>query len=367
MIKLSKPLIPESEIQRVVDILLSGNLVQGVTVESFEKSLAEYLGTKFAIAVSSGTAALHLALLASGIKPGDEVIVPAFTFPATANVVEMAGARTVLVDITCDDYCIDTRKIEAAITPKTRAIIPVHEFGQAANISPILDLAQKHDLWIIEDAACALGTMFKGKKAGTFGDIGCFSFHPRKAITTGEGGLVTTDSEELAVSIRELRNHGIERKAGNVDFVRAGLNYRLTEFQAMLGLIQMPGLEEAFQTRTAVAQAYSSILEGEPYLQLPKTFPERRHVFQTYHLLLESRIDRNRVIARLREKGIEANYGANALHLVHHYKTTYGYREDAFPEAAKAYHHGLALPMGSHLSADDINFIAQTLIEVCLE
>ncbi|MCP4215992.1 MAG: DegT/DnrJ/EryC1/StrS family aminotransferase, partial [bacterium] len=244
MIKLAKPYIPEEAIKNVVDVLRSGNLVQGKYAKEFEISLCDYLDVPHAVVVSSGTAALHLALIALGIKESDEVIVPAFTFPATANVVELVGAKPVFVDINLSDFCIDTSNIEAKITAKTKAIMPVHEFGQAAKMDDIIALVKKYNLKLVEDAACALGTEFDNQKVGTFGELGCFSFHPRKAITTGEGGVIVTRSAELAEKLRVLRNHGISAKNGTIDFIAAGLNYRMTDFQAALGLGQMKSLED---------------------------------------------------------------------------------------------------------------------------
>lgn len=211
MIRLTRPYIPDEAIEKCIEVLRSGNLVQGLYAEKFEQAISDYLDVKHAMVVSSGTAALHLSLIALGIGPGDEVIVPAFSFPATANVVELVGAKPVFVDIKLDDFCIDASFIESVITNNTKAIIPVHEFGMPANMKPVLKLAEKYKLFIIEDAACALGAEYENRKAGAFGNLGCFSFHPRKAITTGEGGVVVTNDISLAEKIRAIRNHGIEK------------------------------------------------------------------------------------------------------------------------------------------------------------
>lgn len=261
MIKLSKPYITDQCISNVVEVLRSGNLVQGQFVNQLENDVKSYLGVKHAFAVSSGTAALHLALIALGIGPGDEVIVPAFTFPATANVVELVGATTVLVDINLDDFCIDTSKIEQAITPKTKAIMPVHEFGQAAKMDDIIQLAQKYNLNIVEDAACALGAEFGSKKVGTFGELGCFSLHPRKAITSGEGGILVTNKDDIAEKVAMYRNHGIVYKDSKLDFEVAGLNYRLTDFQAALCIPQLEMLTELIECRIKQANFYRNVLK----------------------------------------------------------------------------------------------------------
>lgn len=360
MIRLAKPFISEAAVNDVIEIFRSGNLVQGKYVEKFEIVLQNYLNTNNAILVTSGTAALHLSLMASGIGKGDEVIVPAFTFPATANVVEAVGAKPVLVDINLDDYCINVSEIEKVITNKTRALIPVHEFGQSADIEPLMQIAQKHNLKVVEDAACALGTEYNGKKVGTFGSIGCFSFHPRKAITTGEGGLLVTNDPVIADKVRALRNHGI---SGRSDFIYAGLNYRMTDFQAAIGLAQMDYLEEAIEIKIEMARSYNELLRSCDYIKTPAEISERRNIYQTYHILLNDRIDRGKLISYLNEKGVQTNYGANALHCLTYYKEKYGYEGNDFPVARQAYENGLALPCGNHLKNGDIDFVARKLKE----
>lgn len=364
MIKLAQPFIPEPAIEQAADTLRSGNLVQGQFVGELESALEDCLGAGHAVVVSSGTAALHLALMALDIKDGEEVIVPAFTFPATANVVEVAGARPVLVDITLRDLCIDPSLIEKAVTKKTRAIMPVHEFGQAADMDAIMAVAGKYGLVVIEDAACALGSEYSGRRAGTFGIAGCFSFHPRKAITTGEGGAVFTASGELAARLRCLRNHGISLAEGGQDFVCAGLNYRMTDFQAVLGIHQLREMEEIIARRERLSMAYDRALAGIPGLTVPARIPGRRNVYQTYHVILDERIDRNLLIAQLKREGIETNIGAHALHCLSYYRNRYHYAESDYPNAARAYRQGLALPVGMHVSDADVEFIAAKLADL---
>ena len=354
MIKLSKPYITEDCINGVIEVLRSGNLVQGENVLKLEEKIKSYLNVKFAVTVSNGTAALHLSLLALGISPGDEVIVPALTFPATANVVECVGAKTILVDINLDDFCINTSLIEAAITSKTKAIMPVHEFGQAAKMDKIVEIAKKHNLKVIEDAACALGTEFHNQKVGTFGDVGCFSLHPRKAITSGEGGIIVTNNDDVARSLRVLRNHGIENIEGKIDFVEAGYNYRLTDFQAALCLPQIDLLEHIITDRVRQANIYNDKLKNNKNITTPSVFSDRRMVYQTYHILLDNKIDRNSVITQLKERDIETNYGAYALSILSYYSKKYGYKPNDFPNALYAYKQGLALPMGMQLQQGDL-------------
>jgi len=358
MIKLSKPYITEDCISNVIAVLRSGNLVQGENVKKMEENIISYLNVKYAVAVSSGTAALHLALLALGVGPDDEVIVPAFTFPATANAVELVGAKTVLVDINLDDFCINTSLIEKAITPRTKAIIPVHEFGQAAQIDVIAEIAKKYNLKVIEDAACALGAEFKNKKIGTFGDIGCFSLHPRKAITSGEGGIIVTNNADIAHSLVVLRNHGIENLEGIIDFVDAGFNYRLTDFQAALCLPQFNLINNIITERIKQAKIYDNNFNSTANITTPYVFPDRLMVYQTYHILLNKKINRNIVINQLKEKQIETNYGAYALNTLSYYSKKYGYKPDDCPNAVFANKQGLALPMGMQLQPEDLEKVA---------
>ncbi len=361
MLRLAKPYIPESAIEQMAQIIRSGNLIQGETVQRFEMMLCKYLDAKHAVLVSNGTAALHLALLALNIKLGDEVIVPALTFPATANAVEIVGAKPIFVDINIEDYCLDTRQVEAAITSKTKAIMVVHEFGQSADMQHLMAIATARNIEIIEDAACAFGTEFDGQKVGTFGCIGCFSFHPRKALTTGEGGLIVTQDGRLASLLRSLRNHGIESQESGVDFHHAGLNYRLTEFQAALGIGQLAEFDELLAYRIKLAAEYDRALSGIKWIRLPGHFANRKMTYQTYHILLPERIDRAKLIQDLKAGGVETNLGAQALHCLTYYRDKYGFRPDDFPNACRAYRSGLALPMGAHIQAEDTHFIANKL------
>lgn len=360
-IRLAKPYIPDKAIQDVINVLRSGNLVQGKFVKEFENSLSEYLNVKNSVVVSSGTASLHLSLLALKIKQGDEVIVPAFTFPATVNVVEIVGAKPVFVDITLKDFCIDVTKIEEKITKKTKAIIVVHEFGQAAEMDSIIELSKKYNLKIIEDAACALGTEFNNKKVGTFGELGCFSFHPRKAITTGEGGAIVTNDDKLSEKLRVLRNHGISYQEGEIDFIASGLNYRMTDFQAVLGIEQMKNLEADIKQRNEIALNYNEQLSEIKWIKTPKLFENRRMVYQTYHILVDKKIDRDELIQYLRNNDIEANYGAQALNCIKFYKEKYNLTKDHNPNATFAFHKGVALPIGKHICFKDVEYIANII------
>jgi len=360
MIRLAKPHIPPEAINNLTKVIRSGNFVQGQYVEEFENGINEYLGVKHSVAVSSGTAALHLSLIASGIKKGDEVIVPAFTFPATVNVIELAGATPVLVDISLSDYCIDPGLIEEKITGKTKAIMPVHEFGLAADMGPIRDISERYKLMIIEDAACGLGATFSDSRVGTIGDIGCFSLHPRKTITTGEGGIVVTSNEKSYEKIRSLRNHGFHRMGGKFDISFPGLNYRMTELQAAIGIPQLTIIDQFISRRREQAEIYNEQLSSNDHLEVPQVFASREHVYQTYHVLLKNR-NRDQVIKDLKNQEIEANFGAYAIHCLEYYRQRYGYKELDFPNAVLAYHQGLAIPLGDHLTDEDISNVIHCL------
>ncbi len=363
MIKLAKPVISEAIIQEVAEIIRSGNLVQGPRVERFEKALRDYLNIEHTVVVSSGTAALHLSLMALNIKHGDEVIVPAFTFPATANAVENVGAKPLPIDISLSDFCMDPSFIEAAVTERTKAIIVVHEFGQAAEMERIVDIAKRRNLHLIEDAACAIGARWKNRPVGTFGILGCFSFHPRKVITTGEGGAITTGDASLAKRLRALRSHGLSTPR-TLEFTDAGLNCRMTDFQAVMGQGQLARVEEEIEIRIQQAHRYRGHLSSCGRLRTPEVLENRRHIYQTFHVLLDDDLDRDQWIRRLREEGVEAALGAQALHILPFYKARYGYVPSDYPQALRACRQGLALPVGSHLNGEDVDAICDRLCRI---
>ncbi len=367
MIKLAVPDIGREELDEVKKVFDSKYLVQGDKVEKFENQIKKYVNVKNVIAVSSGTAALHLALLAMEVKLGDEVIVPDFTFPATANVVEIVGATTKFVDIKLDSLCIDVDKIESMITNKTKVIIPVHEFGQSADMDKIINLAKKYNLKVIEDAACALGSEYKGKKVGTIGDLGCFSLHPRKAITTGEGGIVVTNNDELAERIRIFRNHGLSYRDGQPKFVTAGLNYRMTNIQGAIATVQMKKIEMINKKKIELATQYNNLLKDVKGITLPKEKKYGKHSWQTYHIILDEKYDRDKVIGILKEKGIESNFGAYSVHQQPYYKEKYGYSDYEFSNSIYAHRHGVALPLHSFLLSKEIIYIVLELEKILNE
>jgi Predicted pyridoxal phosphate-dependent enzyme apparently involved in regulation of cell wall biogenesis len=361
MIKLAVPDVGQEELDEIKKVLDSKYLVQGDKVEEFENLLKEYLNVKHVIAVSSGTAALHLALLSLNVKEGDEVIVPDFTFPATSNVVEVVGAITKLVDINLDNFCINIDKIENVITDRTKAIIPVQEFGQSSDMDKILELAKKYNIKVIEDAACALGAEYKGEKVGTIGDIGCFSLHPRKAITTGEGGIVVTNCDEYAEKIRMLRNHGLSYINGKPEFKMAGFNYRMTNIQGAIGVAQMKKLKNIIQRRIEIANKYSGLLKNIQGITLPVEKYYGKHVWQTYHILLDEKYDRDKIIEKLKDNGVETNFGAYAVHKEFYYREKYGYNSCHFKNSLIANKSGLALPLHTEMDTKCLQLVSESI------
>jgi dTDP-4-amino-4,6-dideoxygalactose transaminase len=360
-IPLARPGIDETDIQRAVEVLRSGMLVQGKNVDAFEKTFAEYHKVNQAIALSNGTATLHLALLAHGIGKGDEVIVPAFSYVATANVVELVGATPVFVDIDIATFNIDHQKIEEKISSRTKAIIPVHEFGLACDIEKVCQIASKNNLVVIEDAACALGAKQNGKPVGSFGHFGSFSLHPRKSITSGEGGMLITNNKELALKVRALRNHGIDSQKTEMDFTEAGYNYRMTDFQAALVIGQMERLRSVLDYKNEIASIYFAEINN-PSVTLPVVPDGFNHTWQTFHVLLENTLDQKETIALLKDKNIGSNYGAQCIPSQTFYKKKYNHDvNNAFPHAYKAYTRGLALPIYDKLTKEQAHYIANTI------
>jgi perosamine synthetase len=362
-IPLMSPSIPESAIEGVNAVLRSGMLVQGENVASFEAEVAAYLGARNIVAVSNGTASLHLALMAHGIGPGDEVIVPAFSYIATANVVEVVGATSVFVDIDLRTFNIDPDAIEERITPKTKAIIPVHEFGLACDIGKIVDLARRNRLIVIEDAACALGAKENGNFAGTIGQVGSFSLHPRKAVTSGEGGLLVTENDALAKKFRILRNHGIDPEREGMHFIDAGLNYRMTDFQAALVRPQFEKINKNLTAKQKLADAYIEMLGSNERVKLPVVPDGKTHTWQTFHIVLDDAINRNEFIGKMKASGVGTNSGAQCIPDQIYYKNKYGLDcQRDFPDAQRAANQGLALPIYNKLMNEDVQRVSEAVL-----
>ena len=358
---LAKPDIREEDIALVNEVLRSGMLVQGVYVEKLEKAFADFHSVKHAIAVSNGTATLHLALKVLGIGKGDEVIIPALSYVATANVVELVGATCVFVDVDERTFNINVNKIEEKISSRTKAIIPVHEFGLACDIETVCAIAKKYNIPVVEDAACALGAWQKKKLTGTHGILGSFSLHPRKSITSGEGGVLLTNDNSLATKLKQLRNHGIQMHEGHMNFVEAGFNYRMTDFQAALAWSQFQRLETILDYKNELSDLYFSAITTDKVL-LPLIPKDRNHTWQTFHLLLSNNLSQKQVVEILKKQNIGANYGAQCIPAQTYYLQKYGLNsEQLFPNAYMAYTKGLAIPIYERLTKDDILYIAQTV------
>ncbi len=360
---LARPQTDEAEIAEIREVLASGWLTQGPKVAAFEAMVAERVGVPHAFAVTSATTALHLSLAALGVGPGDEVLVPDFTFPATANVVVQQRAQPVLVDIDLETFAIDPADLAAKITPRSRAIIPVHPFGLPADMDQIMDLAASHGLAVIEDAACALGAEYAGRQAGSIGLAGCFSFHPRKSITTGEGGMITTSDDSFADRVGLLRNHGGARSGGRYVFEEAGFNYRLSDILAAVGVAQMRKLDLMLDARRRVAAWYDEALDaaGLEWVQRPRVPEGRRHTYQSYVVVLDPQVDRDGVIANLAGAGIETTLGTYALHAQPFFARTYGFHPGDIPRSLRAFNGTLALPLHAGVGPDEVARVVSQL------
>lgn len=369
MIKISSPSIDKSEIDAVSRVLKSKWLVEGTVTKRFEDKVAEFVGVKHAIAVNSGTAALHVALLAIGVKKGDAVIIPALTFPATANVVELVGAELIFVDVDARTFNIDPKQFlnkmeemkKKGRSDKIKAIIPVHLAGQSAEMDEIIKIAKEFGLKVIEDAACALGAEYMGKKCGAMGDLGCFSFHPRKVITTGEGGMVVTNSDSFAENVRMFKNHGIKADGNKKIFVEAGLNYRMTDMNAALGIVQMKKINKLIRENIKRADIYNNSFRDVDKLKTPLVVKGNKHIYQTYSLILDADVNRDRMIEMLKDEGIETNFLTYALHVQPYYKEKYGFRGESYPQSLMIYERSLALPFHESVGSKEIGIISKTI------
>jgi dTDP-4-amino-4,6-dideoxygalactose transaminase len=360
-IRLARPLVDEDELNELRAVLASGYLAQGPKVAEFERTVANYVGTKHAFATTSATTALHLALVVLDVGPGDEVLVPDFTFPATANVVVQQGAVPILVDVDPATFTIDLADMARKISPRTRAVMPVHAFGLAADMVPIMALARAHGLSVVEDAACAIGTTHGGRRVGGFGHANCFSFHPRKVITTGEGGMITTDDDGLAERIALLRSHGGVRRDGRFTFEAAGFNYRMSDLQAAVGVAQMRKLDGLIARKRQMAARLTELLDGVGGITLPREPSWGGHIFQSYVVLLDEGLDRDAVIGLMREQGVETTLGTYALHAQPFYAREYHYEPGDLPGSYRAFRQSLTLPLYPQLQEADLDRIAATL------
>ena len=362
-----KPAIGEDEIRSVVETLRSGWLTTGPKVKTFEAEFASYIGSSHAVAVNSATAALHLALEAVGIKSGDEVIVPTMTFTATAEVVLYLGARPVLVDCRTDDLNIDVDRIEAAISNNTKAIIPVHIAGRPCAMDQILAIAQRHGLRVIEDAAHALPASHRGRKVGAIGDITCFSFYATKTITTGEGGMATTENPEWAKRMRMMSLHGISHDAWDrytekgswyYEVLQPGYKYNMTDIAAALGIEQLKRCDDFYQARRRIAERYNKAFADLPEIQVPPCGSDLQHAWHLYIIQLNLdrlSIDRHDFIKALNSRRIGTSVHFIPLHLHPFYKQTFGCQPADFPQASATFDRIVSIPIYPTMTEQNVS------------
>ncbi|QTN38489.1 DegT/DnrJ/EryC1/StrS family aminotransferase [Cryomorphaceae bacterium] len=371
-IPISLPVTGEEEWMATREPLMSGWITSGPKVREFEGLFAERHNVEHAIAVTSATTALHLGMAALGIGPGDEVIVPAFTWVSSANVVLYQGATPVFVDIDLNTFNIDPSKIKSKITDKTKAIIAVHLFGLCADMDAISKAAP--GIPIVEDAACAAGAEYKGTPAGALGSIGCFSFHPRKSVTTGEGGMVTTNDKALAEQISCLRNHGAsvseeQRHHGPKpyilpDFDMMGYNYRMTDLQGAVGIVQIKKLDRFIGERQQWAEYYQRELSGIDWLTLPQVNEGYKHGWQSYVTYVDeskSPYTRNEIMEKLQDAGISTRPGTHAVHMLNYYAERFNISPKDFPMAQRANDHSMAIPLHNRMEEEDFRYVVHHL------
>jgi perosamine synthetase len=383
-IPITKPVLGAEELEALRAPIEAGWVVQGPQVAEFERRFAAYTGAPHAVASTSCTTALHLTLAALGLGPGDEVVVPAFTWVSTANVVEYQGATPVFADVDLTTFNIDPDALQAAITERTVGVIPVHLFGLCAEMAPILEIAERHGLWVLEDAACAFGAFYRGASAGTLGAAGAFSFHPRKSITTGEGGMVTTADDALARKVAVLRDHGasrtdLSRHVGRAGFLLAdyddlGFNYRMTDLQGAIGCVQMDRAPWILEQRARVAASYEDLLAPLDWIRSPIVPAGHVHGWQSYVALFapeepslanveELNHRRNAVMTRLEEQGIATRQGTHAPVGLGYYSRKYDLRTERFPNALLADRLTLSLPLYPQLTEGEIERVVAALRE----
>ncbi len=368
------PMVSEDEIQEVVKVLRSGWIGTGPRVQEFEEKLAHFLGIEHVLAVSSGTAALHLSLIAAGVGTGDEVITTPMTFAATANVVVHTGARPVFADIRKDDWNIDPSQIKKRLTKRTKAIIPVHLGGMPCDLDEIMEIARARDLVVIEDAAHAIGAKYRGKRVGSSGNLVCFSFYPTKNITTIEGGAIATSNGDQTKLIGALRMHGQSAdawkryssgKADSYQVTHAGFKYNLTDVQAAIGLKQLEKIDRFLDDREKVARVYLDALKDVPGIQLPVSEEDQKdRVWHLFSVLIKSEvagIDRQKVMALLNEQGIGTGIHYEAVHLQPFYRQNFGGKEKQFPGAEYVSSRTLSLPLTAKVTEDQASYVASAL------
>ncbi|MEE9197768.1 MAG: DegT/DnrJ/EryC1/StrS family aminotransferase [bacterium] len=359
MIPIARPALGEEEVRALAEVLRSGRLAQGPQVRAFESRFADYIGTDYAVATNSGTAALHASLHALEVHPGDEIILPAITFFSSAAMVAAAGGTPVVVDVRVEDYNIDAERAAEAVTAATRGIMPVHMYGQPADMGPLLDLAEDKNLFVLEDACESHGATYEGSRAGSIGEAGCFSFYPTKVMTTGEGGMVTTDDTAVASDCRMFRDHGAQTKYQH-EFL--GFNYRMTELAAAIGLEQLKKVDAFLEARAQNASRLSRGLQALEGLEIPKVRPGRTHVWYQYIVRVtdEFPLTRGEVVTELAARGVEARPSYPMA--VHQQKAFASFgRAAPCPVAEATLPRMLELPVHPSLSPADLETVVKSL------
>ena len=371
-IPISLPHTGEEEWLATKESIMSGWLTAGPKVREFEEIFAKRHGVKHAMAVTSATTALHLALVALGVKEGDEVIVPAFTWISTANVVLYCGAKVIFVDVDRTTFNIDVNDLKRKITSKTKAIIPVHLFGLCADMDAVIQVAG--DIPLIEDGACAAGAGYKGKPAGSLGTFGCFSFHPRKSVTTGEGGMVTTNDDRLAEIVSSLRNHGAsvseeQRHHGPKPYILPefnimGFNYRMTDLQASVGIVQLKKLDLFIEEREQWANYYNQQFKAISWIRTPEFNSDYKHGWQSYVIYVDEKkapISRNEMMEKLQQMGISTRPGTHAPHMLGYYANKYNIKPEDFPGAKDCNDYSMSIPLFNKMTKEDYEYVVYCL------
>jgi perosamine synthetase len=368
VIALGQPTVGEAELAAIAEVFASGWLAgSGPTSRRFEERFAAAVGTRHALATSNCGSALHLALITLGVKPGDEVIVGDYTFPATGHSVMWTGAKPVFADVRPDIWTVDPAAVEAAITPRTVGIIAVDAFGQPADYDELRAIADKHGLFLVEDAACSAGATYKGRPAGSLADVATFSFHGRKGITAGEGGAYVTDRDDLAAHARKLHTYGVEGALTRAElshlpiptFTELGYNYRLSDLAAAIMIAQLDRLPDLLAAKRAIAARYGELLKDHELITTPVEAPDREHPWQSYVVTLDPRVDRGAVAMELRQRGVQCTFGTYASHL----QPLYG-QPNPCPVSADLFARHLAVPMHANLTEAQVETVAATLIDV---
>jgi perosamine synthetase len=372
---ITEPYFDGEELRLIQETLNSKWVTQGPKTSEFENLFALRHESQHALATTSCTAALHLSTLALQLQPGDEVVVPAFTWVTSAHSAEYVGAKAVFADVDLATFNLDPVALEEAITPRTRAVVVVHLFGKAAPMDEIMAISRRHKLFVIEDAACAVGTTYNGRSIGAIGDLGCFSFHPRKVITTGEGGMVTTNRKDLADRVRCLRNHGATGPAFGVDpskpytmstFDMLGFNLRMSDIQAAVGVAQMAKLNRLLAERRRLALRYSELLAGFDEIVIPSD--DAGHTYQSYVIRLKTndREMRNTLMERLSELKIQTRPGTHAVHRLGYYVKKYSLRPEQFPDACRAEDTTITLPIFPGMTQENQLYVKEKISEALI-